>query len=235
MRFILVFLFIVLLVVFNTQRSQPKRAVDSNAILFANPLLFKALSGPTHNLLADSLWLLSNTVSEMSGRSTEDVDMEVLAKASTTISFMDPYFHKANNYATMLIAGYGRDLPTALSLLRLQRFFDHNNFRLYIDELIFLVTYAIDYEIDIDYEYIISLAKKAALLPESKNLIGSMKVDSWIEDILIVSNNRLNRQQQALDDLIWLKKNTKNVYRKKQLDKRIKALKLSMKKEKSHS
>jgi hypothetical protein len=226
--YLLLILAIIALVLFNTLHEKPKRLRESNAILFANPLVFKALSGATHNLLADSLWLLSNTVSEMNGRSTEDVDMDELTKASRTISFMDPYFHEANNYATMLIAGYGRDLTSALSLIRLQRFFDHNNFRLYFDELIFLLTYAIDYGMDIDYDYIISLAKKAATLPDSKNLLGQIKINSWIDDILVAANSRLNRQQQALDDLIWLKKNTKNEHRKKEINKRIQQLKKDM-------
>ena len=193
----------------------------TNAILFANPLLFKALSGPLHNLIADKLWLLSNSVSEMGVGGSNAVNSKEFVAATKTIVTMDPYFYAPVNYAATYLVSINKDIVTALEFLRLARYFDDKNFKLYFNELIFLLTYADDYNYKVDYDYVIELAKKTEALPIEDKQIGAMLVGNWIDDFIISANSKMNRRAQAIDDLVWLYEQTDDDVRKVEIKKRI--------------
>lgn len=202
---------------------------QTNTILFANPLIFKALSGPLHNLLADKLWLLSNSVSEMGLGGTYSVNSEEFVAASKTIVMMDPYFYAPVNYASTFMVSIKKDMKSSLELLRLSRTFDRYNFKLYFNELVFLLTYGEDYNYSVDYEYVVDLAKMTESLPIEDKQIGMIFVGNWIDDFIISANNKMNRHAQAIDDLKWLYDNSDNQERRYEIQKRINELKQQLK------
>lgn len=217
----LLILAILALIGFNIQSTKPHRKRDNDALLYVNPWLFKALSGPTHNLIADKLWLMSNSVSE--GRNyTDDINATAFMEASHAIVVMDPYFYKANNYATTFMTSILGKLKRSVDFLHLSQSFDKNNFLLYFNEMLYSMTYS---KGPIDYRYIIKLAKIAAVLPDAQKVVGPIKVESWIDDILVYANSKLQHKKQALIDLEWLLEQTSDKKRRKEIQARINTLK----------
>ncbi len=213
------------MVLFNWVNTAPQKTARSNALLFANPLVFKMISGMTHNFLADKLWLLRATVSEAGAGDSYKVDIEDFIDASTTVAIMDPYFFEANNYAFTYLTSIAADLPSALRLLRMTRFFDNENFKLYFLELIFLVTYAKDHDMHLDYKDIYKMATKISQMPEGRQVLGKFQVKEWVRYIISFAENEILRRAQKLEDLVWLLKHTEDQHKRALIEEKIRELK----------
>ena len=100
--------------------------------------------------------------------------------------------------------------------------FNPNDFKLYFLEIILTLTYEKPDRIDDDY--IAELAKKAALLPDSQKILGRIVLGEWVEELLIYARNQKGKKEQAIEDLKWLLKNTKNPTKKKEIEKKLKEL-----------
>ena len=185
-----------------------------------NPWLVRALTTTTHNLLADSLWLMSNKVSEIM-KDFSDFDEEEFIQVSNSIRTMDPYSYKINNYAnTLLVANYDR-IDFALEALHFSRYWDQNNFLLYFDEIMFLMTYC---DAPLDYNYLRKLTKQAAVLPDAQKKVGGIIVVDYMEDLLLETNRKLFKKEQMMLDLQWLLNQTTSPKRKQEILKRIKSV-----------
>jgi len=205
---------------FNNLRTHEQANHENSSLLFVNGWLFKALSGPAHNLVADGLWLVSNGIAEIRN-STNAVDARQVREASKAILALDPYFFRAHNYTATLLASIFEDTSSATTLMRTARHFDSNNFLLYFNEILFWTTYAYERA---NYDYIRKLAKDAAMLPEAQKVVGPLDVKDLIEEILIDATHKSHQTAQALADLAWLKEQTTSIERKKVIQKRIEAL-----------
>ncbi len=218
-----IFVVISLLVGFVYITPKPtKKSLVVNEILFAKPLFFRALTNYTHTLSADKLWLLSNTVGEVAAGDSFKVDEMEVYRAFKTIIVMDPFFYPAVNYAATYLASIKKRVDLATELIKTARIFNKNDFKLYFLEIILLLTY--EDEKKLDDEYIASLAKKAALLPDSQKILGRIVIKDWIEDMLIYARNKKGKRAQAIEDLKWLLKNTKDPAKKKEIEKKLKEL-----------
>lgn len=209
------------LLLFNQLLYTPKKGVRSNDLLFANPTLFRFLSGIAHNVLADGLWLLRSTVSEAHYKDSFKVDKEALYLASRTVATMDPYFYEANNYGITYLATIGKDLEKAESLIHLARFFDKENFNLYFLDVLFLVTYAKDYDKAIDFAYVKRLVEKMMAMPEGKKVFERMRVSAWLAYFKHFADDELLRIKQKRQDLLWLYKKTEDPKRKLEIKKKL--------------
>lgn len=199
-----------------------KESIIVNDILFAKPLFFRALSNYTHTFIADKLWLLSNSVGEIATGDSYKVDEMEVYRAFKTVIIMDPYFFPAINYASTYLASIKNRVDLASDLIKSARLFNKNDFKLYFLEIILLLTY--EDESKIDDEYIATLAKKAALLPDSQKVIGRLVVKDWIEDLLIYARDKKGKKRQAIEDLKWLLKNTEDPVKKEEIKKRLQEL-----------
>ncbi len=218
-----IFIVVSLLVGFVYITPKPtKKSLVVNEILFAKPLFFRALTNYTHTLSADRLWLLSNTVGEVAAGDSFKVDEMEVYRAFKTIIIMDPFFYPAVNYAATYLASIKKRVDLATNLIKTARIFNKNDFKLYFLEIILLLTY--EDEKKLDDEYIASLAKKAALLPDSQKILGRIVIKDWIEDMLIYARDKKGKRAQAIEDLKWLLKNTKDPVKKKEIEKRLKEL-----------
>ncbi|WP_187647281.1 hypothetical protein [Nitrosophilus labii] len=218
-----IFVVISLLVGFVYITPKPTReSLVVNEILFAKPLFFRALTNYTHTLSADKLWLLSNTVGEVAVGDSFKVDEMEVYRAFKTIIVMDPFFYPAVNYAATYLASIKKRVDLATELIKTARIFNKNDFKLYFLEIILLLTY--EDEKKLDDEYIASLAKKATLLPDSQKILGRILVKDWIEDMLIYARDKKGKRAQAIEDLKWLLKNTKDPAKKKEIEKKLKEL-----------
>ncbi|WP_281951440.1 hypothetical protein [Nitrosophilus kaiyonis] len=220
-----ILLFIIFLI-FNYLYPKPKKEkIVVNDILFAKPLFFRALTNYTHTLSADKLWLLSNTVGEVATGNSFDVDEMEVYEAFKTIIFMDPYFYPAINYAATYLASIKKRVDLATDLIKKARLFNKNDFKLYFLELILILTY--EDEKNIDDDYIVKLAKEASLLPDSQKILGRIVVKDWVEDMLIYARNKKGKRAQAIEDLKWLLKNTKEPVKKAEIKRKLEELKRS--------
>ncbi|WP_200762663.1 hypothetical protein [Nitrosophilus alvini] len=199
-----------------------KEKVVVNEILFAKPLFFRALTGYTHTFTADKLWLLSNTVGETAVGDSFKADENEVYTAFKTIIYMDPYFYPAVSYAATYLASIKNRLDLATDLIKTARMFNPNDFKLYFLEIILILTY--EKPDKIDDNYIAELAKKAALLPDSQKILGRILLSEWVEELLIYARNQKGKKEQAIEDLKWLLKNTKNPTKKKEIEKKLKEL-----------
>lgn len=203
--------------------AEPRLKERSNALLFVNPMAFRTLTLGFHNLFADSLWLLSTTVSEIKNNSEEINEQEFL-HASQSIVTLDPFFYESVNYAATYLVSVKKDLPNALQILRDARFYDTENFFLYYLEILFITTYGADYGYDLDIRSIQSLAQKANALPDSQKILGVMIVDNWVDELLYLATNQALAKQQSKEDLLWLLKNTQNSEQKEAIQARLSEL-----------
>lgn len=220
------FLAIFLFLGFNFFSPKPdKKRVVVNDILFAKPLFFRALTNYTHTLTADRLWLLSNTVGETAvGDSFKADEMEIF-RAFKTIIVMDPFFYPALNYAATYLASIKKRLDLANELIDTAMIFNKNDFKLYFLKIILYLTYEEPKKLNDDL--IAKLAKKAALLPDSQKVLGRISVKEWVVDLLIYARDKRGKKAQAIKDLKWLLKNTKDPKKKKEIEERLKELRNS--------
>lgn len=217
------FLLIIVSVLFTYFYPKPKKEkIVVNDILFAKPLFFRALTNYTHTITADKLWLLSNTIGEIATGDSFNVDEMEVYRAFKTIIVMDPYFYPAINYAATYLASIKKRIDLATNLIKDARKFNPNDFKLYFLELILILTYEDEQKIDDDY--IAKLAKKASLLPDSQKILGRIVVKDWVEELLVYARNKKGKKAQAVEDLKWLLKNTKDPVRKKEIEKKLKKL-----------
>jgi len=221
--------FVLLLVLFNTLYTKPKLSERNNSLLFSNPLIVKALSGFSHNLVADHLWLLSNTVSEMNGRGSYDVNASEFSKASYSIAIMDPYFFEANLYGIIFIATITKDYDKALEILRFTRKFDNMNSNLIVNEILLMLNQAIYKKQTPNMKQILLLAKVLSQIPESKKRFGVIDLTTWIDDLFYYYADNSNRKKEAIENILWLYKNTNDLSRKAQIKEKLDALKASKK------
>lgn len=193
---------------------------EQNSMLFANPLLYRALEGYLHTLSADRLWLASNSVSELGKKSSYDVDKDEFSKAFETIAVMDPYFFLTINYGATYLASIQNDLDRAVALIDRALLFNDEDFRLLFLKMILLATYARN---DIDMLKAQEIAKKLVEL-DSKKIFLNLKVDDLIEDLYMLASSKNARAYKEIEDLIWLYKNSKNEAVKEKILLRLKEL-----------
>lgn len=175
--------------------------------LFANPLLYRALSGYIHTLQADKLWLASNAISEMRYGNSYQVDEEVFKQAFETIAVMDPYFFQAINYGATYLATIKNDVKGAVTILDRGLEFAPKEFNLLFSKMLLLATYT---EADTrDFETIKSLAKKLIALDTQKRF-GNLSVEELIEEMFVFATSKNAKKQKEVEDLLWLYKTTKN-------------------------
>lgn len=202
--------------------AKPEKFVKkNNELLFANPIILKMISGGFHNILADKLWLLSNTVSEMK-HDSEDVNVTEFYEASMGIAIMDPYFYSANSYPISYFVSIANDLNSSLELIRFTRKIDSENFLLYFNELSLILNYGTDLGYKVDYEKIRKLIYKMETIENKSTYIGIYNVYDWAEDFIVYYSDKANRHDEKIKDLQWLLKNTKDENRKRLIEARIK-------------
>ncbi len=220
---IVLFLALALFFGFNYLYPKPKKEkIIVNDILFAKPLFFRTLTNDTHTLVADKLWLLSNTVGETRSKDSFKADEMEVFRAFKTITMMDPYFFPAINYAATYLASIKKRLDLALDLIDTAMMYNKNSFNLYFLKIVLYLTYTD--EKNFDDNFVATLAKKAALLPDSQKVLGRIVVKDWVEDLLIYARDKKGKKEQAKKDLEWLLKHTTNPKRKKEILKRLKEL-----------
>lgn len=217
------FLLLTIFIVFTFFYPKPKnKKIVVNEILFAKPLFFRALTNYTHTFSADKLWLLSNTVGEVATGDSFKADEYEVYRAFKTIIYMDPYFYPAVNYAATYLASVKKRVDLATDLIKTARMFNPNDFKLYFLEIMLILTYEDMNKIDDDY--IAKLAKKASLLPDSQKILGRIVVKDWIEEMMIYVRDKKGKRAQAIEDLKWLLKNTKDPVKKKEIEKKLNEL-----------
>lgn len=189
-----------------------KKQVNDHELLYANPLLFRALSGPFHTLVADWLWLLSSEVGEIRNR-YETIDSESFFKASKTITVMDPHFILAINYGALFLASVQNKPQKAQELLKTGLYFNEHSFILRYLLLTIYINYYEKEERNI--EEIVRLAKEAYTLPDSDNFIRKeLSSKDFIQDILVFARRESDSLEQAKADLRWLLERTEDEARK---------------------
>lgn len=200
---------------FNTSKKE-----EQNSMLFANPIIYRALDGYLHTLSADRLWLASNSVSELTKRSSFDVNKEEFNKAFETIAVMDPRFFPTINYGATYLASIQKDLDSAITIIDRALIFNKEDFRLLFLKMILLATYARD---DNDMLRAQEVSKKLIEL-NSKKVFLNLKVDDLIEELYILSSSKSAKLHKEIEDLIWLYKKSKNKEIKEKILLRLKEL-----------
>ena len=190
-----------------------------NALLFSNPLILKALSGYSNGLIADKLWLLSSSVSETGRRGSDNVDTQIFYHTMLNITTLDPYFSSAIVYGATFLASIQEESDLALDLLAKARYFDSENFQLYMLAVMIELTYK--KPSDIDYKEVIRLSEFAASLPDGKKVFGQIKVKDWLKDVVAFSKNQQAKHQKIIDDTKWLYEHTQDLEKKEQIKKRL--------------
>lgn len=196
----------------------PQKKQFIPTMLFANPLFYKGSSGYFHTLLADRLWLQSNSIGEMSRQDATDEDS--FAHAFKTIAVMDPHFFTAISYGALYLASMKDRIDLAVEILDTGLESDSENFDLMMLKLSLIVSY----ETPMDYEKIRTLAQQTARLAEKRNQVREGIALEFVESVLTHAAQQTNRTQEIYQDLIWLYKSTENPERKEKIKKRIEEL-----------
>ena len=194
------FVLLSIFVVFTFFYPKPKnKKIVVNEILFAEPLFFRALTNYTHTLIADRLWLLSNTVGEIATGDSFNVDENEVYLAFRMITYMDPCFYPALNYAATYLASIKKRVDLATDLIKTARMFNQNDFKLYFLEMVLILTYKNFY--DIDYDYIAKLAMRASFFPDKQKRVAQIVVKEWLKEIFVYAKDKKKKKSQTVKDL----------------------------------
>ncbi|MFW6308325.1 MAG: hypothetical protein ACOC08_06760 [Campylobacterales bacterium] len=216
---LLAFGFLLLAISLAWSLKDSEEVVEKNTMLFANPLVYRAVNGAFHTLVADRLWLDANSVSEMRKGDSYSVDSDEFRAAFKTITVMDPHFFQAINYATTYLDTIKSDLKGALLLIDEAERLGNDDFRLLFLKMLLIATYDLEGGMD-EVEKI----SKELISREGRKIFGSLLVDEYIEELYLLSSSKNARSKQRKDDLLWLYKNTKNPKIKSEVEKRLKEL-----------
>eukprot|EP01022_Parablepharisma_sp_SALTPOND_P027301 TRINITY_DN6625_c0_g1_i1.p8 TRINITY_DN6625_c0_g1~~TRINITY_DN6625_c0_g1_i1.p8 ORF type:complete len:206 (-),score=28.05 TRINITY_DN6625_c0_g1_i1:3195-3812(-) len=190
-----------------------------NTTLFVNPMVYRAVNGAFHTLVADKLWLDANSVSEMSRGSSYSVDSDEFKAAFKTITVMDPYFFQAINYATTYLATIKNDLDGAVELIDEAESLGNDDFRLLFLKMLLIATY----DLEGGMEEVEKLSKEL-LSRDDKKVFGVLLVDEYIEELYLLSTSKSAKTKQKKDDLLWLYKHTQNLKIKAEVQKKLENL-----------
>ncbi len=210
------FLLAACLVVF---QPSPYEKLDGGEILFAEPLLFKALSGNSANLNADFLWLLSNNISEI--KTSGKVDTEKFSKAFLTIATVEPNFFPAINYGALYLASVKNEVVLAEQIVDTSLQYSPNNINTLFLKLLLNISYK---EIQ-DEHLIYETAKKIAAHENATTYLKKTLIKNFAQDVLIYSKNSKIGTAQKIKDLQWLYENSEDRSRKKEITEAIEKLK----------
>lgn len=195
---------------------QKKRFVPT--MLFANPLFYKASSGYFHTLLADRLWLQSNSIGEVARNDT--TDDESFAHAFKTIAIMDPHFFLAANYGALYLASIRNRSDLAIEIIDTALSLYPKNFDLMMMKLAITVSYVTPR----NFDKIRELAQQTIRLGIYRNKLKEELATEYVQTILISAAEQTNRKQEIYQDLIWLYKSTTNPERKEKIKTKIEEL-----------
>jgi len=199
-----------------------ENSVDS--MLFANPLFYRASSGYTHTLVADRLWLASNSISEMALGSSYAVDPRQFTNAFKTIAVMDPYFFQTINYGATYLASIKNDLKGAVGIIDSALEFNDKSFNLLFLKMLLLSTYG---EGERDFEIVKNISKKL-IDSDYKKVFGSLVVEDMLEDMYILSTQKTVKKEREIEDLLWLYEKSKNPEIKERILEKLKDLGLEV-------
>ncbi|MEF3191690.1 MAG: hypothetical protein K6347_03945 [Campylobacterales bacterium] len=203
------FVAVVGLIVGSMTLPTPSKQRDDAPLLFSHPLLLRALTGPSHTLMADWLWLQLGSVDETGAQDSYHVDLEALIRATRTIGALDERFTVPVLYTATYLATIPHDIEGAKELLdeAIARY--PSSLNLIMTEVFLLATYSNHYD-----GLIAKRVKQAALLPGARRY-GKINVEGWLEEFLVAARVAQNRRAQAIEDLRWLLKVTTDPKRKK--------------------
>ena len=177
----------------------------------AEPLLMRAVSGYTHSLVADYLWLGASDMGEMSGKKEDDL----LWSTARSIAVQDPHFFPAINYFATYFASIHNRTERSAELYRLARRGNPGDPRLYLNDIMLRLTYE---KGTLDDERIASLVKEAYAKSDLERLNG-IDEDALLAGALHYARDVNQRKGQARKDMEWLLEQTEDEARKRVIEK----------------
>lgn len=197
----------------------PKEEKSASSFIYSNPLISKATLGVMSPFAADFAWLESTKIGEMGRGGSDSVDKNEIKTAFVTIASLDPTFFHAINYGATFLSTIAKDKEAAFTVLDGAITQNRDDFRLYYSKLLIELTSE-----NPDAKTIRELAKIVFLHPEFKGVFGAMKIDDFILELLSFSENEEAKKKHLKEELLWLRKNTKDKNKKALIESKLREL-----------
>jgi len=202
----------------HASRSASASYTTASPILFANPLLLKASSGPYSALLADRLWLIASSVDEQGIRSSKDVNVTQMFFAYRGVITLDPHFTLPIIYAATYFSSIHQRLDLALTLIDHARTLGNENFDLVFMRFLLRLTYGEALSAEEIRDIIVKLSQT------NQYYFGDQPIDDLVINAVGLSHNSVHKRQKTIEDLKWLLKNTEDKRLRKRIQYRLNKL-----------
>lgn len=180
-------------------------------LLFADPWLLRTLSGFGRTVVADYLWLQSNRIDETA--LGDAVDAATLERTAKTQAVLDPHFTVPVLYSATYLASIPKEPSLAVDLLRFAQCLGPDRFDLLMTEAMIRVTHDLPESAD----RLVELAGRIEPLPEKSKLLGAIKADDWILEVLAYVRTQEGRADLIEADLRHLLKQTTHPARRERI------------------
>lgn len=197
----------------------PQRVKRDYNLLFVNPELFRAISGNFHTLLADKFWMMSSLVSETSKGGSFNVNTDELYAATKSLIALDGNFRAPVIYAATYLTSIHKMSKEAKELLELALVYNPLDFPLYFIEVTILLTYESMNKDSLTRA--IQLAELSKKVPADQRKMNIRDVDVWMQEMIEYSKDQLAKNNQKINDLIWLYKQSENEVKRDEIQKKL--------------
>ncbi|MDH5464588.1 MAG: hypothetical protein OEW60_03105 [Thiovulaceae bacterium] len=205
---------------------QPTNKKNDYSLLFVEPMLFRAMSGYAHTLVADYLWLLSSEVSEMKLGDSYKVNKENFIEATHAIVTLDPMFYSPVIYSVMYLTSIRDDVDSALEIIQITKDFDVKNYQLDYLEIMIYLTYT---KGRVDLKKVEKMITKLSSYKEGEQIFGNLVAKDRVKVFWDYAQNKNKKYNKKIEDLQWLFDNTNDAIKKAQVKEKLDALKASKK------
>ncbi|GHV03265.1 hypothetical protein AGMMS50229_01870 [Campylobacterota bacterium] len=176
------------------------------------PQLLRALSGFARTLVGDFIWLKSRYADEIS--QGEELDTRVFAEITSAQITLDPHFTNPVRYAASYLASIPKKPELALELLEMSQSFNPDRFDLLMSEALV----RIGYDVPNSSDRLLDIAKRVEVLPDKSKLVGRMKMDDWMINMIAYVRTQEGKQELIEADLVDLLKQTENPARRELIE-----------------
>ncbi|GHS89025.1 hypothetical protein FACS189487_08470 [Campylobacterota bacterium] len=181
----------------------PRPAFDKSdgRALLMEPYFLRAISGFGRCVVADFMWMKSHLIGEVS--LGDNVNLDVVVKVFGAQIILDAQYIVPVRYAATYLASLPKRPDLSIDLLTLSESLNRERFDLLIIEALI----RINYDVPDSSDRLVELAKIIEALPDvgdKRKLVGSMKMDDFMIELINYSRTKEGKAQLIEDDLLEL-------------------------------